>query len=201
MAAVFTELRVRLVINILTIVLFLISCSQQHVPAEFRSYSIDSVKLKNVSGVLFNGKSAFTGIVYALSESGDSIFSRCYSNGLEEGVHKLWYPNGRLQEIRQYKQGKKTGASIGFWPDGNKRYRYYFRNDLYEGIQYEWYGNKQLYSKKKYIAGYESGVQQSWNPDGSIKSNYEARNGRNYGNIGKKNCYSVWKDTAFVSVH
>ncbi|MBC7914963.1 MAG: hypothetical protein H7Y07_12665 [Pyrinomonadaceae bacterium] len=197
----FTEPRVLLVINLLLATLFIGSCVQKPEKPHLRSYNIDSLELKNVNGAFYVGSDRFSGLLYALNPEGDSVFSRCYIGGLEDGIQKKWYSNGMLEEIRQYTMGKKTGINKGFWPNGSKRYIYHFINDLNEGVQYEWYSNDTLYSKKNYSAGYESGLQQSWNLDGAVKSNYEARNGRNYGYIGKKNCNSVWKDATFVSMH
>ncbi|MBC8051630.1 MAG: membrane-binding protein [Sphingobacteriaceae bacterium] len=201
MEMVFTAARALLVIKGVIALLFLVSCKQSHNKRELIGYNVDSIDLKNVNGVFHNGEEPLTGLLYALHPKGDSVFSRSYVNGLEDGLHKQWYSNSTLQEKRHYLLGKKEGLSLGYWPDGTRRYLYQFIADLHEGIQYEWYSNGKLCSKKNYRGGYESGLQQSWNPDGSIKSNYEARNGRNYGNIGKKNCYSVWEDSAFVVAH
>lgn len=199
MAMDFMALRARLAINLAVLILLMVSCDERACIIKLKSYSMDKVHLKNLNGVWYNGQTPFSGIVYALTAQGDSIFSRSYVEGMEDGMHKGWYPNGNVQELRFYTSGKKTGINKGYWPDGRKRYLYQFDNDLYEGTQYEWYSNGKLYSKKNYHLGYERGLQQSWNPDGTVKSNYEARNGRNYGNIGKKNCYSAWKDSVYVS--
>jgi antitoxin component YwqK of YwqJK toxin-antitoxin module len=199
MATAFMELRVLSAINWIAILLVTASCSSK-TAVELASFEVNQLDLKNINGVWHNGNTPFTGRVYALTPQGDSIFSRSYIEGLEDGLHKQWYPEGGLAEIRLYAGGKKTGINKGYWPDGHMRYIYKFKDDLYEGTQYEWYSNGKLYAKKNYHLGYEFGLQQSWNPDGSVKSNYEARNGRNYGNIGKKNCYSVWKDSAFVAL-
>jgi antitoxin component YwqK of YwqJK toxin-antitoxin module len=193
-----TAPRARLVTKLL-IGLLLGSCTRQ--ATLIKAYSVDAIRLTSKNGVLYNGTTEFTGKLYALYPNGDSLFSRTYINGVEDGVHTIWYPDAHIQQIRRFKEGKKNGHSIAYWPAGKKRYEYYFRDDLYEGIQYEWYSNGKPYLKKTYKDGYEDGLQQSWKPDGSALSNYEARNGRNYGNIGKKNCYSVWQDSAFVSIH
>jgi antitoxin component YwqK of YwqJK toxin-antitoxin module len=190
-----------LVIKVLIIGLLLAGCGFTEKRPSLKSYCADSLRLQNKNGVLFSGAEPFTGKLYALTHSGDSIFSKEYIMGQEDGIQKLWYPNAALQEIRFYTAGKKTGKHTGYWPDGRKRFQYTYSRDIYEGTQYEWFSNGRLCSKKNYHEGYENSLQQSWTPDGAIKSNYEARNGRNYGNIGKKSCYSVWTDSAFVNVH
>ena len=152
-------------------------------------FNIAGRTIKNENGVIICDGKPFTGRLYALNNT-DTVFIREYSEGLEDGLHKLWYANKRIAEIRYYREGKKTGLHTGFWENGQKKYEYNFANDLYEDKQYEWYPTGQAFSKKTYKQGHENGLQQVWTPDGKIRSNYEAKNGRNYGNIGKKNCLS-----------
>ncbi len=167
---------------------------------ELKLYNAESIHLKSENGIIHTDSGLFTGRLFALNRAGDTVFTKEYRQGIEDGAHKAWYPNGQLQELRHYAAGKKTGINTGYWPNGTNRYQYHFVNDLYEGLQYEWYSTYKPYSKKTYLHGYEQGLQQTWNADGSIRSNYEAKNGRNYGNIGKKNCYSEYKNAAFYSL-
>lgn len=152
-------------------------------------FNIAGLAVKNENGVIFFQDKPFTGKLYALSNQ-DTVFIREYTLGLEDGLHKLWFNQKQVSEIRYYQAGKKTGLHTGYWENGQKKYEYSFVNDLYAGTQYEWYPTGQVFSKKAYKEGHENGLQQVWTPDGKLKSNYEARNGRNYGNIGKKNCLS-----------
>lgn len=179
--------------------LIILGCSNS--PGQVESYNIRQLDLKIINGVAYNRCILFTGNVYELTKAGDSVFSKSFKDGVEDGPQKTWYPNKKLQELRWYKDGKKTGINLAYWPNGRLRYKYRFINDMYEGVQFEWHFSGKAYSKKNYAAGHESGSQQSWNEDGTIRSNYEARNGRNYGNIGRKNCYSVYADSAFHSIN
>ena len=198
MEMAFTARRALSAISICLLLLGIACASKDEEP---ESFDIISINLKMVNGIVYNGSRLFTGRVYALTRTGDSIVNKAYKNGLEHGMQKTWYPNKKLQEVRWYKEGKKTGINLGYWPDGRLKYKYQFVSDLYGGIQYEWHSNGELYSKKTYAAGYESGLQQSWHIDGTIRSNFEARNRRNYGNIGRKNCFSVFADSAFHNLN
>jgi len=191
--------RALLAINIGLLTVLASSCNFAPPRPKLALFNANSLNLADNNGVLFSGKEPFTGKLYAINHKKDSLFSKEYINGKEDGLQKLWFPNGQLQEIRFFTEGKKTGTHTGYWPNGQKRFQYTYAGDIYEGTQYEWFSNGKMYSKKNYHLGYEDGMQQSWTESGEIKSNYEARNGRNYGNIGKKNCYSIWKDTSFVN--
>lgn len=185
MAMDFMAHRVLLLINLITILF--VSCSAEKPPKT--EFNVAGLEIKNKNGVLFCDNKPFSGRLYALNNT-DTSFIRDYSNGLEDGIHKLWYPNKQIAEIRYYREGKKSGLHFGFWDNGQKKYSYSFENDLYEDKQYEWYPNGQAFSRRTYKKGHESGIQQTWTQEGKLRSNYEARNGRNYGNIGKKNCQS-----------
>lgn len=181
----FTEHLERSLISLISI---LLSCCSSPT-SQKKAYDIAELQIRNENGIILTGGKAFTGRLYALNNA-DTVFIREYKDGLEHGLHKSWYPNQQVAEIRHYQEGKKTGSHSGFWVNGQRKYLYKFVNDLYEDTQYEWYANGRPFSKRTYADGHERGLQQVWSTDGKIISNYEAKNGRNYGNIGKKSCLS-----------
>ncbi|GAB3911694.1 hypothetical protein GCM10028803_53750 [Larkinella knui] len=152
----------------------------------------EAIVLKN--GIYYRDKIPFTGRLYKLNTRLDTVFLGDYRNGQEHGIQKKWYAKGRLQEVRLFNQGEKEGRHIGYWDNGNKRFDYLFEQDLFSGIQKEWHANGQLFKQIHFLAGYEQGLQRVWDTDGTLIANYEARNGRNYGNIGRKNCKSSWQN-------
>ena len=174
-----------LLINLIGILL--ISCAHETVPK--KEFNIATIRITNTNGIISSAGKPFTGRLYAL-ENADTVFIKEYLLGTEDGLHKIWYPNCQVAEIRYYQAGRKTGLHTGFWPNGQKKYEYRFIDDLYEKTQLEWYPSGKTFSRKAYKDGHENGIQQTWSEDGKLRTNYEAKNGRNYGNIGKKNCIS-----------
>lgn len=156
----------------------------------------NNIEVKN--GIYYNNKRTFTGCLFALQNSDkDTLFSGTFIDGKEDGVQKKWYPNGQLAEIRMFDRGMKTGVHKGFRENGRLRFLYRFVHDLYEGPQYLWHENGSLCSRKNYKDGQESGMQQEWDSLGKLIINYQSVNGRQYGNIGKKNCASMWMDSVY----
>lgn len=154
------------------------------------------VDLKN--GIYFHNKQPFTGCLFALQHNGrDTLFSGIFSNGKENGIQRKWYPDGHLSEVRYYEAGLKTGTHKGFWNNGKPKFTYHFDKDLYEGPQYKYYEDGRPYTLKNYKNGQEEGMQQEWNQQGNLTINYQAQQGRQYGNIGKKNCASMWVDSVY----
>jgi antitoxin component YwqK of YwqJK toxin-antitoxin module len=188
MEMVFTAHLVLLRISTIVILLSVItSCAIKS--DRLNEFNVAQVDIQNKNGVIFKDGKPLTGMLYALSDQSDTMFTREYREGLENGIHRMWYPNCVVQEVRFYSSGKKVGTHLGYWGNGQRKYQYNFKNDLFEETQYEWYMDGKPFSKKEYKDGHEHGLQQTWTIDGKLRSNYEAKNGRNYGNIGRKGCF------------
>lgn len=174
-------------------VLLLSSCRQKTVlvPVE---------KSQRHNGIVTVHERPYTGTLFSLDSFGDTSSLTPFIDGKEEGEARQWYSRDKLKEIRYYTAGKKTGEHKGWWPNGQTKFVYLFTDDKFEGVIKEWYATGQLYREANYKNGYEEGMQKRYYEDGRLQANYEARNGRNYGNIGFKNCESPIQDTAFVSV-
>lgn len=131
----------------------------------------------------------FTGFLIDKASSGsDSVFTGSYFDGLAEGRHAKWYPNGVMSEERFYINGKKEGLHRGWWPDGKPRFRFTCYDNEFEGKFEEWNDSGLLIKKFHYSQGYEKGAQKLWWSNGKIRANYVVRDGRKYGLIGLKLC-------------
>ncbi len=137
---------------------------------------------------LFLNNLKYNGYVYKLNNNQDTLFIGSYYKGIEEGIHKKWYSNKQIAEIRFYHLGKKMGKHIGFWENGNPKFEFYFTNGEHQGIAKEWYNNGKPYRTFHYEKGYEEGSQKMWWENGTIRANYVVKNGRRYGLIGLKLC-------------
>jgi len=161
--------------------------------------NMSSPNVAQQNGLYFYNKQPFTGCLFALQQNGrDTAFSGYFTEGKENGLQRKWYPNGRLCEERMFDHGLKTGVHKGFWENGKPRFRYHFVKDMYEGTQYKYFWDGKLYTKKNYKNGQEAGMQQEWSQQGQLVINYQSVNGRQYGNIGKKNCASIWVDSVYA---
>jgi antitoxin component YwqK of YwqJK toxin-antitoxin module len=198
MEMVFMEQPVRLRNKLFVLVLFIIAQSCNSTSPTL-SYDTDNVKLETKNGIVFKDGKTFTGHLYTLTDSThDSLFSAFYKAGKQDGAVVKWYPDGKLMERRSYEENVKIGIHSGFWQNGNKKFLYHFVNGNYEGIQQRWFESGKLYQEKTYKKGQEEGLQREWDNMGSLMINYEAHNGRQYGNIGKKHCASVWREDVYA---
>ena len=107
-----------------------------------------------LAGVL-NGQQ----VVYA--QSGDFPVSETnYLKGVKNGVYRLYYDNGKIQEETYFVQNHKDGASRWFNKNGKAMVEYDYKLGLFEGPQKTFYDNDTLqilsnYSKNQLTGEYK----------------------------------------------
>ncbi|MHA8067452.1 toxin-antitoxin system YwqK family antitoxin [Aquirufa sp. ROCK2-A2] len=117
------------------------------------------------------------------------IFSACVEDQKPaETVEKKYFPNGRIMEIRHFRNGMKNGRQTAFWENGKKRFDFMAKNDAYEGALREWDTHGHLFHLAHFVNGQEEGVQKMWYENGTIRANYIIIKGRRFGLLGTKNC-------------
>ena len=174
----------------------LVDTNEQRVPARYLLKSTTTISVNNDT-VFFKGEQ-YNGFLYQLSPNGnDTIAMEGYVNGLLSGNQKKWFPNKQLMEERHYRQGKKNGKQIAYWPNGIKRFEFVAKDDGYEGELREWSENGNLFHLANFVNGQEEGVQKMWYDNGKIRANYVILQGKRYGLLGTKNCKNV-SDSIFV---
>lgn len=150
------------------------------------------VNFTSQNGIIFHQQKPYTGYIFTLfPNQKDTAMITGFFNGREHGTWKKFYPDGSLQEMRVYHNGKKVEKYNAYWENGKKKLSYSFKNDEYEGLCREWNRNGILIKSMHYNKGYEEGEQKMFFDDGKIRSNYVIVNGRRYGLLGTKNCINV----------
>ena len=160
------------------------------IPANYINVS-DKNFIKHKDTLYYQAK-YFTGYLFSIYSLGDTAFIGGYFNGVEEGLHRKWYPNKQMAEERFYINGKKEGTHRGWWPDGKPKFVFSAVNNENEGEFKEWNASGLLYKKFHYVNGQEEGSQQLWWDNGAVRANYVIRNGKKYGFIGLKTCVNPY---------
>jgi hypothetical protein len=76
-----------------------------------------------------NGKWILDGREELVFKDGKRDMSH-HSNGVLDGIHEAWHANGQLAIREYYKDGKQTGACVGWRPDGTKEFESKYENDV-----------------------------------------------------------------------
>jgi antitoxin component YwqK of YwqJK toxin-antitoxin module len=163
---------------------------------ELQSFNADSLHLENRNGIAYNQGKPFSGSVFELNKTHDTIAVSGFYKGREHGEWKRFYPGGRLEELRYFDKGVKIKTLIRWWENGQKQLICSFRNGEYDGILKEWNESGQLTKEMHYKNGYEDGSQKMYYDNGKIRSNYVVKDGQRIGLLGTKNCVNV-SDSVF----
>lgn len=153
--------------------------------------SANDSTLHKTNGVLYRSGIPYSGYVVEYYKNGQLKSQQPYYQGLKEGTLKTWYADGSPRSIRPYARGDKVGRHQGWWENKQPQYVLHFDAGAYHGKNREWYENGQLATTRHFQHGREEGAQQSWTANGTLFSNYVVKDGRRYGLLGSKPCYTV----------
>tara|TARA_A100000164_G_C21776499_1_gene708863 strand:+ start:266 stop:904 length:639 start_codon:yes stop_codon:yes gene_type:complete len=143
-------------------------------------------------GVLNYENIPFSGFLIKKSRDGQLIEKKGFYRGHIEGKSVGYFENGNKKYKRYYKDGKKTGKHIGWYISGQIKFKYFFKEGLSEKKHTQWYDNGMIHSEINYLDGKPFGSTKVWRKDGKLRSNYVIReNGRRYGLAGIKRCTKI----------
>jgi antitoxin component YwqK of YwqJK toxin-antitoxin module len=111
--------------------------------------------------------------------------------GAPERIIQSFDERGRLLSETMYRDGRKTGRHVSFWPGGAPRVRTHYVDDMIEGEYRSFHQNGRIAELRRYLRGREAGLQQAWTAQGELFLNFEVRNGRHYGLINSRPCLPV----------
>jgi antitoxin component YwqK of YwqJK toxin-antitoxin module len=147
--------------------------------------------LTRSAGKLWLGGQVLTGTLEERYPSGALRSRTVYSDGLRHGVMRRWHADGRVAALRAYRQGIKIGRHQAWWDNGQPRLDVRFVAGLAHGNHRSWYRHGQPHEQRSYQNGAESGAQRSFAADGRMRANYVVRDGRRYGLLGARLCFTV----------
>lgn len=149
---------------------------------------MENPMLRQEKDVLLYAERPFSGRLFERSESGELAAVTLWHRGAMHGASLSLYTDGSLREVRGYIEGRKEGRHLGWWENGERRFRYRFDRDMHVGSAREWFENGSLAREASYVDGREEGTQVLYDEDGTIRANYVVRAGRRYGSLGAKPC-------------
>jgi len=77
-----------------------------------------------------------------------------------------WYENGQLRYRRNYKDSKQDGLQERWYANRQPEYRYNYKDSKQDGLQERWYANRQLWYRLNYKDGKPDGLQKAWYENG-----------------------------------
>jgi antitoxin component YwqK of YwqJK toxin-antitoxin module len=150
---------------------------------------LSDIKITISDHILKNGK-AFSGYVKTVYDDHSISYTSVYK-GIRQGYYRSFYPNGKLHEVRHYKNNKNTGRHYGYWSNGKMQFDYLYFEDKKVGYIKKWFENGTPYLSLHYIEDKEDGLQQGWRPNGKLFANYVVKKGIRYGLQESMLCYTL----------
>jgi len=147
-----------------------------------------------VDELLYRNQVLYSGSVKNIFPDGKIIFSE-YKNGLKHGVEIEILSNRKMRSNKRYIKGLENGLQKIWYPDGTLASTYTMKLGKLNGVFQEYFPVGNLKSTSEYING-EEVKSIHYNLSNSLIANYEIRNGRKYGlNLSAQCMSSVKSDT------
>lgn len=108
--------------------------------------------------------------------------------GGPDEVRQTFDRDGALLSQTLYRDGRKVGRFVSYWPNHRRRVEALYAGDVIEGAYRSWHANGLAAEVRHYVAGHEAGPQQAWTDRGELYLNFEVRNGRHYGLVNARPC-------------
>ncbi len=90
-----------------------------------------------------NSQTPFRVVGYVLHPNGQYYYAHRYREGKRVGEHILYYPNGEISEIGNYKNGKLDGLVTGYgYSSGNISYTKNYKKGKLHGLEEEYLSSK-----------------------------------------------------------
>ncbi len=153
--------------------------------------SWDNPGLKLENGIFYLTGKPFSGFIQKKHENESVSSVESFLDGMQHGVSKSFYPDGKLRDSRTYKENVSYGRHFGYWENGNRKFDFIYYNDKREGLQKQWYESGAPYAFLNYKDDKEDGMQRAWRINGKSYINYEVKDGIRYGLQKAALCYTL----------
>lgn len=92
-----------------------------------------------------------------------------FTLGKPHGLYKIFYQNGKLEEVGFWDDGVNTGDFKRYYDSGNMQQNFHFNTKgKRNGTQYYYHENGKLALEVEIVNGQESGVMKRYNDDGEL---------------------------------
>ena len=108
----------------------------------------------------------FTGTALWKYRDGKRHTARTFKNGLLDGPMVSWFNDGKTQAYTvNYKENKKDGPAIGFYPNGSKRFEIKYKMGVRVETETWWHTNGQKSLQYQWVQGRPTRTN-AWNAAG-----------------------------------
>jgi antitoxin component YwqK of YwqJK toxin-antitoxin module len=133
----------------------------------FSAYSQD---IKEVDGVYYTSSVPYTGKYTSHFENGKTKIEMNLIDGLKDGVVKVYFEDGELNEIRSYKRNVMNGDWFTYNENKIKVAEAHYLNGKKDGKWFIWDENGKLIYELEYTMGEKTGIWKNYDKTGKLLS-------------------------------
>ncbi|WP_372773912.1 toxin-antitoxin system YwqK family antitoxin [Mangrovibacterium sp.] len=127
-------------------------------------------KVTEIDGVYYKNSTPYSGLYTSTFDSGQTKFTVTLKNGLKNGEMRVYFENGKLNEIRHYAENEMDGI----WTTYNEQEVQVglanYKNGKKHGEWKVWDDNGSLIYEMNYVEGEKSGTWKKYNSEGELLS-------------------------------
>ena len=158
----------------------------------------DSLFEKKFGVARYDGQ-LFAGTVMTHHPDGWQMSETQYLDGIRHGKETRWFADGKMRSTKYFERGRKVSTHLGWWPNGQLRFEYGFSDGIRHGDYLEWYPSGRQCLDYYYEGGEQKGEQKGWRESGKLYINYVVKQGRKYGLVNQRLCFSLgYEEGKFV---
>lgn len=126
--------------------------------------------LKEIEGIYYNGSVPYSGHYTAYKQSGKPKMEMNLIDGMKDGIVKIFFENGELNEIRSFKKNVMDGVWITYNETNIKVAEARYRNGKKDGKWSIWNEEGSLIYELEYTDGEKTGIWKNYNEKGEVIS-------------------------------
>ena len=95
---------------------------------------------------------------------------------LAHGLYKMYTPDGYLEKVYTYVEGKREGPAVTYYNNGQVRTKLNFKDNKLNGTVTMYYKTGELYRVTQYVNGEIQGIRKTYYKNGNIMSEVPYKN-------------------------
>jgi uncharacterized protein len=107
---------------------------------------------------------------------GSVLYDGFYTNNDMDGQWTYYFKSGKIQLVKNFKEGSLNGAYVSYYNSGKKDIESTYSDGLLNGYYKKHYSNGKINAEGWYVNGKQQGKWYYWYPDGSLKETMEFLN-------------------------
>ena len=132
------------------------------------TFTAGAQQLQEIDGVYYVDNEPCTGKFITYHDNGKIKMEAFFNDGMKDGETKIYFENGGLNEIRNYKNNEMNGIWLTFNMNGKKVSEASYKNGKKDGHWYVWNEEGNMLYELCYKNGEKTGTWKNYDENGLV---------------------------------